>query len=78
MACGCPVIASKIAASLEVAGDCPIYFELHQEESLIAAFDIALSEGRDGLRSRAGLEHVKMFSWDKTALGTLNVYRSLS
>ena len=25
-ACGCPVIASSIPSTIEVVGDCPIYF----------------------------------------------------
>ena len=27
MACGCPVVASRIPSTVEVAGDCPFYFE---------------------------------------------------
>src|SRR4030042_433317 len=26
MACGCPIVASRIPSTLEVVGDCPIYF----------------------------------------------------
>jgi len=78
MACGCPVIASRIATTVEITGDCPIYFELGETDSLIGAFDAALREGRDSDRVRAGLELVKTFSWDKTASDTLSVYRSLS
>jgi glycosyltransferase involved in cell wall biosynthesis len=78
MACGCPVIASRIPSTIEVAGDCPVYFEPGETEGLVAALDIALSEGRDSRRTRAGLEHVKNFSWQRTAEDTLKVYRSLS
>lgn len=78
MACGCPVIASRIPTTVEITGDCPIYFELDQPDSLISAFDTVLSEGRDSSRVRAGLELVKHFSWDKAASDTLSVYRSLS
>jgi glycosyltransferase involved in cell wall biosynthesis len=77
LACGCPVIASRIPSSVEVAGGCPVYFEVGQEDSLITSFDTILAEGRKNPRTIAGLEHVKKFSWDKTALGTLGVYRSL-
>jgi glycosyltransferase involved in cell wall biosynthesis len=78
LACGCPVIASRIPTSVEVAGQCPIYFELDQEDSIITAFDTALTEGPNCHRTREGLERAKEFSWDKTARGTLDVYRSLS
>ena len=77
MACGCPVIASRIPTTVEIAGDCCIYFELDSPDSLIDAFDRAVSEGRDGAKARAGLEHAKRFSWEKTARETLAVYRSL-
>ena len=36
-----------------------------------------VSEGRDGAMARAGLEHAKRFSWEKTARETLAIYRSL-
>jgi glycosyltransferase involved in cell wall biosynthesis len=78
MACGCPVIASRIATTVEITGDCPIYFEIDQTDSLVCAFDTVLGEGRGSPRVRAGLEHTKNFSWDKTASGTLDVYRLLS
>ena len=77
MACGCPVIASRIDTTVEVAGGCPIYFDLNEEDSMIGAFDTAVREGRESPRTRGALEHAKEFSWDKTARGTLEVYRSL-
>ena len=78
MACGCPMAASRIPATIEVAGECPIYFEPAEVESMLAAFDVALSEGRNSERVQAGLERVKCYSWDKTARQTLEVYRALS
>jgi len=78
MACGCPIIASRIPSTLEVAGECPIYFEPTKAEDLLAAFDAALSEGRNSERVRSGLERVKCYSWDKTAKQVLEVYRVLS
>jgi glycosyltransferase involved in cell wall biosynthesis len=78
MACGCPVIASHIPSTIEVAGECPIYFEPTKVDELINAFDVALSEGRDSECTKAGLERVKQYSWDKTAAQTLEVYRTIS
>ncbi len=78
MACGCPVVASRIPATIEVAGECPIYFELTETDDLLAALDTALLEGRDSRRARLGLEKVKHFSWDETARRTLDVYHALS
>jgi glycosyltransferase involved in cell wall biosynthesis len=77
MACGCPVIASRIPSTVEVAGDCPIYFDPTDVDDLVKAFDVALSEGRDSERIQTGLEKVKSYSWDKTAAQTLKIYRSV-
>jgi glycosyltransferase involved in cell wall biosynthesis len=77
MSCGCPVIASSIPSSIEVAGECPIYFDHLQPASLLNAFDKVFSEGRNSGRTKRGLEWVKRFSWDRTALQTLEVYRSM-
>ena len=77
MACGCPVIASRIPSSVEIAGDCPLYIEPAALDDMIHAFDLVLSEGKDSSRVKAGLEHVKLYSWDKTAAKTLESYRSL-
>ena len=78
MACGCPVIATHIPSTIEVAGESPIYFEPTEVDELVNAFDVALSEGRDSERTKAGLERVKQYSWAKTAAQTLEVYRAIS
>jgi glycosyltransferase involved in cell wall biosynthesis len=77
MACGCPVIASSIPATVEVAGDCPIYFDPAKEDDLLNALENAFLEGRNFERVQAGLERVKSYSWDKTTAQTLSIYRSV-
>jgi len=77
LACGCPVVASKIPATCEVAGECPIYFDPGHPETLLSALDRALQEGRDSARTRAGLERAGLYSWDRTAQATLQVYRQI-
>jgi len=78
MACGCPVVASRIPSTIEVAGDCPAYFDPLETESLVSALDKVLLEGTDSERSLAGLERVKAFSWERTAEQTLEVYHRLT
>jgi glycosyltransferase involved in cell wall biosynthesis len=78
MACGCPIVASRIPSTLEVAKECPIYFEPTEPDDLVRAFDLAISEGRDSERVRAGLQAVRRYSWDETARQTLEVYRAVS
>jgi len=78
MACGCPIIASRIPSTIEVAKNCPIYFDPTKEDDLLNALDIALSQGRNSERVQTGLERVKSYSWDKTAAQVLEVYRQLA
>jgi glycosyltransferase involved in cell wall biosynthesis len=77
MACGCPIVASKIPSTIEVAGECPVYFDPQDSDSMINAFEIALTEGRNSARVEKGFEIIKHYSWDKAAQQTLEVYRSL-
>jgi glycosyltransferase involved in cell wall biosynthesis len=78
MACGCPIVASRIPSTAEVAGDYPIYCEPGSEEGLLAGVDAALTAGREARRIALGLERVKRFSWKTTAEQTLITYRRCS
>ena len=78
MACGCPIVASRIPSTVEVAGDVPIYFEPGKADDLSVALGRAILEGRKSQRTFMGLRHVRQYSWGKAAEQTLEVYRSLS
>jgi glycosyltransferase involved in cell wall biosynthesis len=78
MACGCPVIASRIPSNVEVASDSAIYFEPEDGDALISALEQAITDGRSAWRVQQGLQHVKKYSWDNTAQQTLTVYRKLT
>lgn len=78
MACGCPIAASRIPSTIEVAGECPVYFEPKEVDSIVLALEIILNEGRDYKRVNLGLKRVSRFSWDITANETLNVYHELT
>jgi len=77
MSCGCPIVASYIPSTIEVAGAIPIYFKPSDVDDIVNALDVAMFEGRNSERVRLGLERVKKYSWDKTAAKTLDVYRTL-
>jgi glycosyltransferase involved in cell wall biosynthesis len=77
MACGCPVVASRIPSTLEVAANCPIYFDLEQPETLLSALDQSRLVERSDARVQAGLERVKLFSWESNAQQTLEVYQDV-
>ena len=83
MASGCPVIASDIPSTREVADVCPFYFEPGNVESMQAAFDAALTEGtltegREPKRLDKGLARVERFSWQESAMQTLAIYRQVA
>ena len=77
MACGCPVVASDIPSSREVAGDAASYFDPASAEDLKTVIDEVLRAGRNPARRAPGIERASLFSWDETARQTLAVYRSL-
>ncbi len=77
MACGCPIAASRIPSTVEVAQSYPAYFDPTDVESLCAALDAAVTRDRDPALVRLGLEIAGQYSWDRTAAATLNIYRSL-
>jgi glycosyltransferase involved in cell wall biosynthesis len=77
MACGCPVIASRIPSSIEVAGDAALYFEAKDADGLLAALDTAVGEGRASALVAAGLERVRAYSWEESARKVLEVYQAV-
>ena len=77
MACGCPVVASRIPAIEMTGGDVPFYFDPEQPQSIGQALDAAIAFGRMPHRIQQGIERAKRYSWDHTAKGYLDVYRNL-
>lgn len=79
MACGTPVITSNTTAMPETAGGAALLVDPHGPETIAAAMyqvaaDAALAES---LRRR-GLQRAKAFTWEATALATLNAYRRVA
>ena len=78
LACGCPVVASRIPSTVEVAGELPVTFELGDVAGFHAALDRALAEGRAAPRVVAGLDAAKRYTWEATARAFLDIYREVS
>ena len=78
MACGTPVIVSNSSSLPEVVGDGGILVNPYSEDELTQALLKVLSDRqlREDLSQR-GLKRAKLFSWEKTAKETLEIYRSL-
>ena len=69
MACGCPVIVTKVASIPEVCEDAAVYIENPRDPEEIAFRIQQLLEDRElyiTMKERA-LKHVEKFSWEKTA-----------
>jgi glycosyltransferase involved in cell wall biosynthesis len=75
LAAGCPVIAGKTQALVEVGGDSCLYFDTQSADDLTEKINEVLNN--DNLREKLikdGFERIKNFSWEKTAKETLDVY----
>ena len=78
MACGAPVIASRIAAHVETLGANALLVEPADEHALAKAIATLLENPDErGRLSRSGLEHAEDFSWEKTAKLTFEVYEKM-
>jgi len=78
MACGVPVITSRVSSMPEVAGDAAILVNPTDEAELADALKKVV-EDRDlqqSLRVK-GIRRAKAFSWERCAEQTLRVYRSV-
>jgi glycosyltransferase involved in cell wall biosynthesis len=78
MACGCPVIASKINSIVEIAGDAVYYFDPRDANDLAKKINLLLhsNELRASLIKKGNLI-VKNYSWERCAKETYIVYREL-
>lgn len=76
MACACPVIAYKSSSIPEVAGDAACYVDVHSMEAVAAAMRLMLNDRQQRLKfKQAGIVQSQLFSWEKTALETIEVYQ---
>jgi len=78
LACGCPIVASKIPSTIEVAKELPFYFESSDETGLINALNHAINDGKDVERIRQGISIASQYSWDRTASKVLEVFKTVS
>lgn len=77
-ACGTPVITSNTSSIPEVAGDAAMLLSPADADQLTAAIERLLKNKgiRDEFRAR-GLARASMFSWEKCARETLEVYNKV-
>jgi glycosyltransferase involved in cell wall biosynthesis len=78
MAAGCPVLSSTSGALPEIYADAAIYFDPKNEAELIEKIR-EIKENREYRKKmiELGKDRAKMFSWDKCAEETLDVYKEI-
>ncbi len=77
-ACDCPVVASNTSSLPEVGGDAVLYFDPSNTQSICEAVEKVISD--ESLRAQLvekGKERLKLFSWEKTARETVEVYKKI-
>lgn len=78
MACGAPVIASRIGAHVETLGAHAHLFEPTDGHALAKVMATLLENQNERNRPpRSGIEHAARFTWEETAKLTLKVYEGL-
>ncbi len=78
MACGCPVACSELSSLPEIAGGAARLFNPYDPADIKSAISsIAFSAPLQKSLRNKGLTRAAQFSWDKTALGTIQVYQEL-
>jgi glycosyltransferase involved in cell wall biosynthesis len=77
MAAGTPVVASRVGAIPEVAGDAALLVDARRPDELAAAIEAVVGDPalRERLASR-GRARAKLFTWEAVARQTLAVYES--
>lgn len=77
MTIGCPVIASNIPSLLEVCDKAALYFDPFNSNELKAIMTRFIDDADTRTKQiQLGFKQSKKYSWQKTALQTLNAYES--
>ncbi len=78
MACGTPVISSKVASIPEVVGDAGILVDPESEEELYyAMLDIMQNKELANMLSEKGIQRAKKFTWENSSKNLLKVIESV-
>ncbi|MBH1970629.1 glycosyltransferase family 4 protein [Moraxellaceae bacterium AER2_44_116] len=67
MACATPVLSSRATCLPEIAGDAALYFDPVNIEEMVSCLDEVQDDTTRTRLQLAGLERVKLFSWDIAA-----------
>ena len=77
MAQNCPVVATSINSSKEVGGDIPFFVDKFSVDQIIQRVLQIYYKEYDPKILKKGNLHTKQFTWDKSALKTMEIYQNL-
>ncbi len=78
MARGCPVVCSNAGPMREINGDAVEYFDPTNLEEMSASIEaVVYSQERSNKLRGLGFQRAALYSWEKCALQTLDVYQQL-
>lgn len=78
MAYQCPVVCSNTSSMPEVAGNAAEYFNPYEVDSIVGAIEsVVYSSEKSSSLISLGLTRIKLFSWEKCAKQTYEIYSSL-
>jgi glycosyltransferase involved in cell wall biosynthesis len=79
LACGVPVITSNISSMPEVAGQAAILVDPHDSDELAKAMVRILTDpAKSEELARTGRQRASLFTWERTAQQTVDVYRRVA
>ena len=78
MSCGCPVISSNTSSLPEVVGDACILVDPNNMKNFTdSIYNVIINENLKKELIKKGFERLKLFSWEKTAKETVNIYKEV-
>lgn len=78
MACGCPVVASKISSLPEICGQAAIFVTPADRVNISRGISQVLENRNLRLELvQKGFQQAKKFSWQKTSLATIKIYEKV-
>ena len=79
MACGTPTIVSNNSSLPEVVGDAALLVDPYDTEEMAVAMQrLLINDDLHAELSEKGLQRARVFSWERAALRTLDVYRKVA
>lgn len=78
MACGTPVITSNLSSMPEVCGDAAMYVDPYDVNDILKKIEFLLANEKEREQLiKKGLNRVKQFTWEKSAIKHLDVMKGL-